>query len=77
MAWALSTRQACFCRSANFDEEYTGNGFMNLIEKKNFLSFDMYTNNYTEQSIDLHALFGWNKFRKHPYISDRYSGLPP
>ena len=58
MAWALSTRLACFCRSANFDEELTGNGFTNFIEKIFFLPFDMYTINYTEQSIDLHALFG-------------------
>ena len=49
MAWGLSTRLACFCRSANFYEEYTQNGFMNLIEKNVFLPFDMYTINYTTQ----------------------------
>ena len=37
---------------------------MNLIEKFFFLPFDMYTINYTEQYIDLLALFGWNKFPK-------------
>ena len=68
MARALSTGLACFCRSANFDEEYTVNGFMNLIEKKIFLPFDMYTINYTEQYIDLLALFGLNKFPKTPLL---------
>ena len=58
MAWALSTRQARFCRSAHFDEEYTGNGFMNLIEKK--FSYPSICTLLTilSNNIDLLALFG-------------------
>ena len=74
MAWALPTRQAPFCRSAHFDEEYTGNGLMYLVEKKIFWPFDMYIINYIKQYIDLLALLGWNKFPEHTLtFRTRYS----
>ena len=77
MAWALSMGQARFCRSAHFNEEYTGNGFMNLIEKKNsYPSICTLLTILSNTLIDLRCLVEINS-RKHPYISDCYSGLPP
>ena len=76
MAKALSTRLACFCRSANFDEELTGNGFTNFIEKKlSYPSICTLLTILSNQSIYMRYLVEINS-RKHPYISDRHSGLP-
>ena len=77
MGWARSTRQARFCRRAHFDEECTGKGFMNLIEKKiSYPSICTLLTILTNTLIYLRCLVEINS-RKRPYISDRFSGLPP
>ena len=77
MTKALSTSIGNdFCRSAHFDEEYTENGFMNLVEFF-FLRFNIYILNILSNTLIYLRCFVEKKSRKHPYFSDYYSGLPP